>query len=72
MSMDSCQATKILMVPIGVPLCVLQIGLAVGDIAEVQRSAALKRIAMQVCSWITINPLDKSFDILLLMLVRMF
>jgi transient receptor potential cation channel subfamily A protein 1 len=27
---------------------VLQIGLAVGDIAEVQKHASLKRIAMQV------------------------
>lgn len=29
-------------------LLMAQIGLAVGDIAEVQRNAALKRIAMQV------------------------
>lgn len=28
--------------------CIVQIGLAVGDIAEVQKFAALKRIAMQV------------------------
>lgn len=35
-------------------LAVLQIGLAVGDIAGVQRNAALKRIAMQVCMEATV------------------
>lgn len=40
--------------------CVVpQIGLAVGDIAEVQKHALLKRIAMQV-SPVALKPMERS------------